>query len=259
MKDLHFTQKGTGHPVILIHGFPMSGEIWEDEFTEVVAERFNVICIDLPGFGKSPLPAMPFTIDDIARNVLNWIEWKGFEKVIVIGHSLGGYITLSMAAQDPGRFAGFGLFHSTAIPDSEEKKQARDKAVEFVERNGAPAFTSNFILPLFISKEHPGIHRVKEIATRATAPVVTAYLKAMRNRPDRTPVIKKFDRPILFIAGDKDPGIPLENVLQQAALAKLPTVKILEGQAHMSMMENPLQAAVAVREFVSKCFTGKPV
>ena len=68
---------------------------------------------------------------------------------MLIGHSLGGYVALAMVEKRPDLFAGLGLFHSTAYADSAEKKQSRNKVIEFVNKNGAKAFTTNFITPLF--------------------------------------------------------------------------------------------------------------
>lgn len=252
-KDLFFKQAGEGHPVILIHGFPMSCEIWPHEFIDILSAEFKVLIIDLPGFGRSPLPATAFTIEEIAAQMLQWILLQEIEPAIVIGHSLGGYVALAMANQGGEHFAGLGLFHSTAFADSEEKRQSRDKTIEFVKNNGAAAFATSFIPPLFADKQHPGIARVKEIGAKVSASAVIGYTRAMRNRFDHTETLKNFRHPLLFIGGDKDPGIPVDIVRKQAALNPASEVHILENQSHMGMMEAPSVTANILKVFCRTC------
>src|SRR5690606_39276391 len=149
-------------------------------------------------------------------------------------------------------FAGLVLFHSTAYADTEEKKQSRDKVIQFVEQNGAPAFTTNFVPPLFADKRHPGIDLVKGIGAKVPAEVVIAYTRAMRDRRDQTATLKAFNHPVLFIAGSKDPGIPVDSIRAQAGLNALSQVQELENQSHMGMLEAPEETALIIRNFAGK-------
>jgi pimeloyl-ACP methyl ester carboxylesterase len=173
---------------------------------------------------------------------------------VAIGHSLGGYVTLAMVKRDPDRFAGFGLFHSTARPDTEEKRAGRDKAVAFIETNGAKAYTSNFIAPLFADSNHPDVPFVRELNIRANAETLVGYLRAMRDRPDRTDVLQSFPRPILFIAGGKDPVIAAEDVRMQAEMTSRGVHYELEHQAHMALVEDVPATSSRVYDFVLRCY-----
>src|SRR5690606_22072454 len=113
--------QGAGNTILLVHGFPMTSAIW-DNFSPHLASTFRVVTLDLPGFGKSPLLPSPFSLEDVANAVLEKIESLRIARLVAIGHSLGGYVTLAMVARKPELFAGFGLIHSTAKADSEEKK-----------------------------------------------------------------------------------------------------------------------------------------
>jgi pimeloyl-ACP methyl ester carboxylesterase len=254
LHQISYTEVGHGNPIVLLHGFPMSGEIWENDFLEGLSSEFTVITVDLPGFGKSPLPDEQITIHGIASHLTDWLKLKGLKKSLIIGHSLGGYITLAMIARSPEKFAGFGLLHSTALPDSDEKKQSRSKTIEFIEKNGTLAFTTNFIPPLFADKKHPGIEKVKKIGGRTAAASVIGYTQAMRDRPDRREVLRTFHDPILFIAGAQDAGIPADSIRQQASLCQSPTLHILDNQAHMAMLETPVKTSALIGEFGRLCF-----
>ena len=232
----------------------MNSTVW-NEFAVQLSENFSVVTIDLPGFGKSPLPQkQSFTIGDVAEEIIQWLAEKNITKSVVIGHSLGGYVALSMIEKNPDRFAGLGLFHSTAYADSPEKKQSRTKVLDFIDKNGVQAFTSNFIAPLFVNENNPAIERVKQIAVQSSSEAVKGYTLAMRDRPDRTSVLENFNKPLLFISGKKDGGIPVESIIRQSALAPLAEVHVLEDVAHMGMFENPTECTLIIRSFCQKCF-----
>lgn len=253
MMKLSFYEKGKGKPVLLIHGFPMNASIW-DKFSEPLSTSFKVISVDLPGFGNSPLLPGQFSLDDVAEVVIQNLHEKEIDQLIPIGHSLGGYVLLAMVRKKPEMFPGFGLFHSTALADATEKKESRNKVIEFIKKNGAKAFTSNFIQPLFSDSGHPGVPFVREMNMKTNADTLIGYLSAMRDRPDQSSLLEAYQKPILFIAGSKDPGIPVSTINQQAEKAANPTVKILGDQAHMGLIEDVETTSSIVYEFASNCF-----
>lgn len=243
--------RGSGPPVILIHGFPLNQVMW-DEFTGALTQQYKVYTPDLPGFGGSDLLPAPFSLDQVADTMIRWIEREGIVNSVIIGHSLGGYVTLSMVKKKPSLFAAFGLFHSTAEADSAEKKESRTKAVDFIRRNGVTTFTTNFIEPLFADPKHPATDVVREIARQASEPAAIGYTLAMRDREDRVDVLRSFDRPILFIGGKKDKGIPAEAIERQALLCMHPDLHILPDAAHMGMFEQRAETAKLIGEFISR-------
>jgi len=250
MSSLSFKQYGQGKPIILLHGFPMNQSVWND-FVPLLSDAYKVITVDLPGFGKSPLPELPFTIDQIADSLLDWLSSENILGSTVIGHSLGGYVALAMAEKRPELFTGLGLFHSTALADSEEKKESRLKVVDFIAKNGVLAFTSNFIPPLFADQKHKAIDTVRDIAVQSTHDAVVGYTLAMRNRPDRTSLLRKLKIPVLFLAGEADAGIPVDSILSQSELCESAQVHVLKQVAHMGMFEKSEASSVIIRTFIS--------
>lgn len=253
MTELSFQQKGRGHPILLIHGFPMNAGIWS-RFSDSLSSSFQVITVDLPGFGNSPMLPAPFSLDDVAEVLNENLKQKGISEILPVGHSLGGYVTLAMVRKRPSQFPGFGLFHSTALADSSEKKESRNKAIEFIRRNGARAFTSNFITPLFSDPTHPDVPFVRDMNMKTREETLVAYLEAMRDRPDCTGLLETFQNPVLFIAGAKDPVIPLSSIHEQSELTQRPVKKILNDQAHMGLIEDVQTTSAAVYEFALKCY-----
>lgn len=247
--NVNYTDQGKGFPVILLHGFCETHEVWNG-FAKALSADFRVINIDLPGFGESKLLGNNFSIADVARKVLEVLEKLGVTKCIPIGHSLGGYVTLALVNQQAERTAGFGLFHSTAYADSNERKESRNKVIEFVSKNGVAAFIETFIPPLFHDKSNPYIPFAVKMALQTAPETLIGYAKAMRDRPDLTSVIKNSLNPIVFIAGEKDTVIPYESLQKLAGLAVKPSLHLIKGVAHMGMFENEPETLGLIRQFI---------
>jgi pimeloyl-ACP methyl ester carboxylesterase len=251
MSKLFYSDSGKGKPVVLLHGFLETNLIWK-YFTESLSTEYRVLAFDLPGFGQSPLPERkPFTLGDIAAQINQVLDELKLRDVFLIGHSLGGYVSLAMVDSRPDIFSGFCLFHSTALADSAEKKEARTKTIDFVLKNGALAFTSNFVPPLFADPNHTAVSHVKQIASATAQETVINYLGAMRDRPERIPLLKTYPNPILFIAGDRDTVIPVSTLIDQASMAINATIHVLEGVGHMGMFELPYGSLKIVRDFLT--------
>jgi pimeloyl-ACP methyl ester carboxylesterase len=247
--EFYFKDKGTGVPVVLIHGFCETGEIW-DGFDKLLSEFCRVITIDLPGFGKTPLPSVPFTIDDIASLVIDFLASKGIESPVIVGHSLGGYVALAIAVMDPDYSNKIVLFHSSIFSDSPEKQANRDKVIDFVSRNGVIAFTETFVPSLFADKNNKAIQWVRSVCDETPINTLVEYTKAMRDRPSREDFVKNFDHDVLVIAGNSDDIIPLEISTKMAHIIKNSHFLVLEGTGHMGMIETPEQAANTIKHFI---------
>jgi pimeloyl-ACP methyl ester carboxylesterase len=246
---IFYTDTGSGFPVILIHGFCETHEIWNEIATEL-STGYRVLCIDLPGFGSSELPSTPISILNIAERINGLLDSLAISQATVIGHSLGGYVTLAMVENNQSLFNGFGLFHSTAYPDSEEKKLSRNKVIEFVSTHGVEPFIQSFIPPLFFAQSNPHIKDAITLGLKTKLDTLIAYTEAMRDRLDRTFVLKEFKSPILFLAGDKDTVVNVDAVRDQAQLAALPMVYILTSVAHMGMFEDKSTSIASLNVFL---------
>lgn len=251
MSNLSFQEYGSGQAVVLLHGFPFHQQIWRP-FAEKLSETCHVFTVDLPGFGKSASLNTPFTLEQVGESVVSWITGKKLKNPFLIGHSLGGYVALEVVKKNPGLFSGLGLFHSTAYADTEEKKQSRNKVLQFIDKNGVEAFTTNFIEPLFSDPGHPAIPFVRTIAAEAKTAVVKGYTEAMRDRSERTSVLQTFSGPVLFLAGEKDAGIPVKSIRRQAALTPHSHTEIIPDIAHMGMFENEIKCLQIIQTFSEK-------
>lgn len=251
MANLFFQSRGKGDPVILLHGFPFNQKVWAS-FAEKLGEKYKVYTVDLPGFGDSPVLPLPFTIDQVSDAMISWIRNNNINNSVLIGHSLGGYVALATVKKAPELFRSFVLFHSTAYADNDEKKQSRNKVLDFIDKNGVTVFTSNFIASLFVNQQHPAIEKVRSIAVEAKADVVKGYTIAMRDRTERTDVLRSFGKPILFLAGERDAGISVDSINKQAAISLKAEAHILPEVAHMGMFENEKKCLEVIHSFIQE-------
>ena len=171
----------------------------------------------------------------------------------MVGHSMGGYITLAFAKKYSEMLTSAGLVHSSAFADSKEKKANRMKSIEFVKKNGAGEFLKAVIFDLFSetwSTAHPEmVERQIQKSKHFSDEAIIAYYQAIVNRPDRTTVLKNFSKPILFIIGEQDKAVPFEQSMQQCYLPDISYVHILRNTAHMGMFEEADKLNDALLQF----------
>ncbi len=256
--NIFYRITGKGKPVVLIHGFGEDCDIWQHQI-DFLKDHFQLIIPDLPGSGKSELvkDANIETYADIIKEIItSEVQTEG---VCLIGHSMGGYITLSFAEKYPHLLSSFGLVHSSAFNDSEEKKATRLKSIEFIKKHGAYEFLKPAIQGLFgeyWSKDHqPEIDALVENSKSFTSDALVQYYQAMIARQDKTPVLKNFPHPILFIIGVFDNAVPFAQSLKQTYLPDQSYIYILRSSAHMGMWEQTDQVNIALSEFLK----GQPV
>lgn len=250
MSSIHFFEKGSGQAVVLIHGFCEVGAMWED-FAQELSQSFRVLCPDLPGFGKSPLSKPQISLEETAVMLEEWMEEHSIQDPMIIGHSLGGYVALALLELMGSKIKGIGLFHSTAYADDAEKKEMRNRTIQFLKKFGAEKFVSSFVPPLFSEKHRvefaEEIEKATEQARQSTLEGLIAFTEAMRDRKDRFEVLKNFQGPKLMIAGTEDGAVKIEASRQQKA-AFTDYVE-LEGTGHMGMIEEKERTLEIVREF----------
>lgn len=251
---LSYRKTGKGKALILLHGFGEDGHIW-DKQVAILEQSMMVIVPDLPGTSKSGRwNKSDIEITDFAAAILAILDAEAIHSCCLLGHSMGGYITLAFAELYPERLEGFGLVHSTAYPDSDEKKGNRLKAIALMDQYGAGAFLRNTIPTLFsakFKKEHPDqvLSQIKH-AEGFDTKTCQQYTLAMRNRPNRSFVLESNPLPILFVIGTEDIAAPLADLLGQVKLPLFASIHILENVGHMGMIEAAETMTKHILEFV---------
>ncbi|MEO7264218.1 MAG: alpha/beta hydrolase [Ferruginibacter sp.] len=235
---IHYRVSGKGPFVFLVHGFAEDGTIW-DNIASTLENNYTVIIPHLPGSGPSQLLPGKASIEDYANCLHEIFIRENIEKTVLLGHSMGGYISLAFAEKYPGKLSALGLFHSSAFADDDEKIASRRKAIGVMNEKGAMIFLKTAIPGLFYDKEKSktDIETLIEKGKSFSAAALVQYYEAMINRPDRTTILKNLRIPVLLVLGKYDPAVPLEQGLKQTHMADTTYVHILKDSAHMGMLE----------------------
>ena len=247
--EVAYDDRGQGLCIVLIHGYLETRRIWED-FAERLTGRFRVITMDLPGHGASGTWGKVHTMDELAVSVHAVIEAEGIASIFLVGHSMGGYVTIAFADLYPGRLLGYSLFHSTCFADTEEKKKNRDREISLVLCKRKRQIINVNIPKGFADTNQERMKNEIELATKQalTNPEegIVAILNGMKGRPDRTHVMQDPSIPLLLIGGKKDNYIPPDVFEKLVSLAPHASVLRLDESGHMGFMEEPGPVAQAL-------------
>jgi pimeloyl-ACP methyl ester carboxylesterase len=246
---------GNGYPVMLVHGFGEDARVWEKQ-EPVLEKNFQLVIPDLPGSGQSD-STEDMSMEGMARVLKEVLDQSGIDSCIMIGHSMGGYITLAFAELFPERLKAFGLFHSTAYADNEEKKTARRRGIEFIQEQGPEKFleqsTRNLFSEEFRIKNPAEVQEFVDRFTNFPAQSLVNYYEAMMQRPDRTRVLKEFTGPVMFIIGKHDNAISPDQVLEQCHLPRLAYIQLLMHSGHLGMIEETEASTGFLEKFLKDC------
>jgi len=252
VKKIFYRSNGAGKPVMLVHGFGEDGNVWNKQI-EYLKDKCYLIVPDLPGSGQSEM-IDDMSMEGMAEVLHSIIHEENIDTWTVIGHSMGGYITLALVESYWNHVNAFGLFHSSAFADTEEKKETRKKGIEFIKKNGAFEFlktaTPNLFSPNSKEQIPNSINEFINSLANLSSDSLVAYYNAMMKRPDRTSVLKNSKNPVLFVAGEYDNAIPLNDILKQCHLPEKSYFHVLKKTGHMGMMEETENANRILEEFL---------
>jgi pimeloyl-ACP methyl ester carboxylesterase len=256
-KQMGYQKTGTGPAVILLHGFGEDHRVFNNTVT-ALEKNYTVYTPDLPGTGMSSINNFPtdFSIEYLADSIAALLQHEKIEHCILLGHSMGGYTTMAFANKYPQYLKGFGLLHSTALPDTPIKIENRLRGISFIDKFGAATFLETTTPNLFgnYSKENQ-YHIIEAFITNNTnlpAASIVAYYQAMMERPNLTNVLETTHLPVLFILGTEDIAVALTDTLPQTKLPNSAYLYVLENCGHMGMLEQPITFNNAVLDFLNK-------
>lgn len=237
MPTIHLNIYGEGTPVVLIHGFPLSSKIWDIQ--KKLADHIQLVLPDLPGNGKTPY--FPFTLESVADELHHALQEKGLSKIILMGHSMGGYISLAFAEKYKKDLLKFGLVCSHPFADTDAIREVRQNMINRIQDEGSGFVAESQIPKIFgeysIKNRKSAIAIAYDIMKSSAEKAVINGQEAMMVRPERTSVLTGLNCPIFLANGTDDPTIPEKK--RQALLELLPhaTSVLFENVGHMPMME----------------------
>lgn len=244
--------------LVFLHGFAESREVWTD-FTRPFPDGYRLLAPNLPGHGTNLAPVPDFSMEAQARYVIDYLDQKGCaEPVLLVCHSMGGYVALALAERWPERVAGLALINSTALADTDEKRQNREKNSGFVERHGVAKFMESFVRPLFAPPNRDRLTDARalleEIGKATPETTIIGALRGMGARPERTAVLRTARFPVLMVAGKHDVAVQFEEAVRQAALPAEGHALFLESSGHLAYLEQAPETRRAVLALAEAVF-----
>ncbi len=251
--QIAYDLKGKGTTLVFLHGFGETRQMWADYLP--FFEGYQTLTIDLPGAGDSD--KMDVSIARMAKIVNTILKTENIGKCVFIGHSMGGYVACAFAKMYEEKLLGFCLFHSQPYADTAEKKAGRNKAINFVKKNGNGAYFKG-LLPMlfakdFIENNKNTLDNLVKSASAMDPAAVIHQLQAMRNRPDNQSVLINAKVPVCFIIGKEDIAVPATNSLNQTFLPKISAIHILPNVGHMGMFEATAKTVGIIKDFIRFC------
>lgn len=250
-----YSVRGSGMPIVLLHGYLEAGEVWEP-LAERLEEKYRIIMPDLPGHGDSGVLGEVHTMEFLAGAVREVIKNTGENKVLMVGHSLGGYVTLAFVELFPELLSGYVLFHSHPHPDTPEAIERRNREITVV-RAGRKNIMYPGNISLMFSRDNlksmkAELVRSGNIASRNSGEGIIALLNGMIVRPSRQYILESGSVPLLWILGRHDLYFSPERAMRDTALPHNAEVVILENSGHLGFIEETEKSAGLIEGFAQK-------
>lgn len=241
--------------VVLLHGYLESMIVW-DEFVDLLKDKVRVVTLDLPGHGISNVIGEVHTMEYLARCVGDAMAALGIERYSMVGHSMGGYVSLAMLDDYRDHLDNIILLSSTTSADSQEKCDRRRREIELI-KAGKKNTLARLVphagfAPENVKRLQDYIEDISELILMTEDEGVIAILGGMIERQSRGDMLRESGIPHLFIFGRHDYYIPEE--VAEEMIAEDPTARVvwLEHSGHMGFMEEPELCANAILDMILK-------
>jgi pimeloyl-ACP methyl ester carboxylesterase len=249
---LSYTVQGKGEPaIVFVHCWCCNRGYWKDQIP-YFEKKHTVVAVDLAGHGDSGLGRADWTIESFAADVASVVETLKLKKVILVGHSMGGPVSLEAARLMPGRVIGvIGVDTFQDFGETFTEEQQKQWLAGF--QANFSAVTDQFVRSMFAAGADTAL--VARIAADMASAPPEVGIGAMKNilRYDPAPAVREIKVPIRGINADKWPT----NVEGNRKLAASFDVKFMPGRGHFVQLEDPATFNKLLEETIAGIVKGK--
>jgi len=258
---LHITDAGKGRPIVLIHGWPLSDEMYEYQYNDLISKNFRVIGITLRGFGKSDKPYGDYNYDMHVLDIKRVLGRLNIKDAVLGGFSMGGAIAVRYAAADNGAHVSRLALFGAAVPIWTQRKDfpynlpksAVDGLIELNYKD-RPKLLSDFA-KIFSASEtslNDGIGSwLYGICLSASSYATAQCLIALRDT-DLRPDLAKISIPTVIIHGRKDKICSFDLAEQMKAGIKNSHIVPFENSGHSLFLEETQKFNAELIKFAGK-------
>ncbi len=248
--QIHYEVAGRGRALVLIHGYPLSSGLFREQLAGL-QNQFQVIALDLRGFGHSTTPGARSSIEIYARDVLALMDYLHLDHAIVGGHSMGGITALAMEAEAPERIDGLILIDTTARPAQVFERKLWLGYAQQAYKLGVASFVPSVVPEMLTGvtrRDNPALgDYLAGLIEMASVPGAIGGGIALAQRPDQRGLLPKIKVPTLILVGLEDTITPV--ALSQEMDQAIPNSElvIIDGSSHGAIIEKAEQANEAIR------------
>lgn len=246
------TVEGDGPALLLVHGFPLDRSIWQHQVATLAGWRR--VAPDLRGMGSSDAPAEGYAMAAYADDLARLLERLGVRRAVVAGLSMGGYIAFELLRRHPSLVGGLVLCDTKAAADTAEGRKGRDDMIALARQSGAAAIAEKMLPKLLGRSTHQSqpqvVGQVREMIVRSPVAGIVGALRAMKERPDSTPLLAGIDVPTLVVAGEEDELIPVAAAREMAAAIPSASLELIPGAGHVPCLEAPAAVSRVLADFL---------
>ena len=258
MGDHHvvYSEGGKGEAVILVHGFGSSRDSW-NRFAGRLTKQYRMIAPDLPGWGESTrIEAESYGYPKQVQRLREFITALGLERVHLVGHSMGGFISSAYAAQYPEQVITLGLIAPHGVTEPQASELARSVAAgdNWLVASSLPEF-ERLLNNVFSRRPYLPKSILRMVANRAIAGSAKSsriFTEMQTNDPPLEVRLAQIKAPALIIWGDQDRVLHVSGAEVFRRGINYSEVLLLPGSGHMPLIENARQCATAWLRFVDK-------
>jgi 3-oxoadipate enol-lactonase len=243
--NIHYAETGvpTGIPVVFLHGFPFSHEMWKSQLDLAAAAGFRALAYDIRGHGQSDVGDGQYTIEGHVDDLIAFLDHLRITRAILVGLSMGGYICLRTLQRNPERVLAAALCDTRSGADTDEGRVKRAVSAAQVKKTGSSAFADGFVKAVFAEETftaNPAVIAVVRNIIAHTPPLsIAGTLLALAARTDTTPALPGVAVPTLILVGEKDVTTPVADSRLMHEKIRGSELHVVPHAAHMSNLENP--------------------
>lgn len=232
---IHYVTMGQGEPVLILHGWGSNAQVHQ-AMMEQLSKKYFVIAPDLPGFGKSQEPKTPFSVDDYADTVLEFLKAFAPKTISLIGHSFGGRIIIKLANRElPFALRRIVLIDSAGIrPQPTKKRSLRQKCY----KAGKWFLSRKPLVKLFPDALEKLRVRFGSADYAAASPMMRQCLVKAVNE-DLRPLLPGIHAPTLLIWGENDTATPVSDAQIMEAAIPDAGLALIQNAGHYSFLDQP--------------------
>lgn len=250
---LAYDDEGSGLPLVFLHAFPLNRSMWKPQISALSA-RFRTIAMDFRGHGESDAPLWSFSLDDYADDVTALLDHLHIPEAVLVGLSMGGYVSLAFSRKYGHRLRGLVLADTRAQADSPEGRMARFHLAQTALTQGTEAVAKTMLPKLLGAtslKNNPVlVESIRRTIHSTPVSGILVDLMAMAARPDSVGQLPAISCPTLVVIGAEDQTTPLVDAQLMAREIPHARLAVIPAAGHLSNCEQPEQFSELLREFV---------